>query len=73
MSQTLISPYAPCASAYQPVPEPKIAIHITPYIAVRDSNYPIRQLAIGVNLNKSNVIQPQRIRQLADRGNAEFF
>jgi len=27
-------------------------------------------LAISVNLSK---IQPQRIRQLADRGSAEFF
>jgi len=30
----------------------------------------IRQLTISVNLSK---IQPQRIRQLADRGNAEFL
>jgi len=33
----------------------------------------IRQMAIGVNLSKTDAIQPQRIRQLADRGNAEFF
>jgi hypothetical protein len=30
-------------------------------------------MAIGVNLSKTTAIQTQRIRQLADRGNAEFF
>jgi len=37
------------------------------------SLYGIRRLAISVNLNKTNAIQPQRIRQMADRGNAEFL
>jgi hypothetical protein len=32
-----------------------------------------RQLVLGVNLSKTTAIQTQRIRQLADRGNAEFF
>jgi hypothetical protein len=39
-------------------------------------DFPVRQMAIRVNLSKiffKKIIQPQRIRQLADRGNAEFF